>query len=131
MDDNDITDPRARTFVAALRRFEQDSDPAPLVELFADTATATRLDARGERTDVTAFWTEYRAQFHELSTTFVNAVEGADQVSLEWTTTATLTDDRPLDYRGATVIDLHGDDIVALRTYYDTAAFTPVPAGTS
>lgn len=131
MDDNDISDPRARTFVAALLRFEQDSDPAPLVGLFSDRATATRLDARGERTDVTAFWTEYRAQFHELSTTFVNAVEGTDQVSLEWTTTATLTDDRPLDYRGVTVIDLHGDDIVALRTYYDTAAFTPVRAGAS
>lgn len=131
MDDNHISDPRARTFVAALRRFEQDSDPAPLVGLFADRATATRLDARGERTDVTAFWTEYRAQFHELSTTFVNAVESADQVSLEWTTTATLTDDRPLDYRGVTVIDLDGDDIVALRTYYDTAAFTPVRAGAS
>lgn len=131
MEDNHISDPRARTFVAALRRFEQDSDPAPLVELFADRATATRLDARGERTDVTAFWTEYRAQFHELSTTFVNAVESADQVSLEWTTTATLTDDRPLDYRGVTVIDLDGDDIVALRTYYDTAAFTPVRAGAS
>lgn len=129
MDDNHITDRRARTFAAALRQFEQDADPAPLVELFAPDATATRLDARGERTDVTGFWTEYRAQFHELSTTFVHAVEGADQVALEWTTTATLTDDRPLDYRGVTVLDLDGDDIVALRTYYDTAAFTPVPAG--
>lgn len=131
MDDNAITDHRARTFAAALQQFEQDSDPAPLVELFADGATATRLDARGERTDVSAFWTEYRAQFHELSTTFVQAVEGADQVALEWTTTATLTDDRPLDYRGITVIDLDGDDIVALRTYYDTAAFTPIPATAS
>jgi ketosteroid isomerase-like protein len=128
MDDNHISDRRARTFVAELRRFEQDSDPAPLVALFSDDATATRLDARGERDDVTAFWTEYRAQFHELSTTFVHAVEGADRVALEWTTTATLTDDRPLEYRGVTVLDLDGDRIVALRTYYDTAAFAPVPA---
>ncbi len=126
--DDQISDPRARTFADALQQFEQDSDPAPLVRLFSDGATATRLDARGERTDVAAFWTEYRAQFHELTTTFVHAVEGADQVALEWTTTATLTDDRPLDYRGVTVIDLDGDDIVALRTYYDTAAFTPIPA---
>ncbi|GAA2552563.1 nuclear transport factor 2 family protein [Pseudonocardia hydrocarbonoxydans] len=129
MEDNHITDPRARTFVAALRRFEQDADPAPLARLFSADATAMRLDARGERADVAAFWTEYREQFHELSTTFVNAVEDDDQVALEWTTTATLTDDRPLRYRGVTVIDLDGDDIVALRTYYDTAAFTPVRAG--
>jgi ketosteroid isomerase-like protein len=126
--DNHISDPRARAFVAALRRFEQDADPTPLTELFAAGATAMRLDARGERTDVTGFWTEYRTQFRELSTTFVNAIEGEHQVALEWTTTATLTDDRPLDYRGVTVIDLDGDEIVALRTYYDTAAFTLVPA---
>lgn len=131
MEDNHITDARARTFVAALRRFEQDADPAPLTALFSADATAMRMDARGERTDVTAFWTEYRAQFHELSTTFVNAVESDDQVALEWTTTATLTDDHPLDYRGVTVIDLAGDEIVALRTYYDTAAFVPVPARAS
>lgn len=131
MEDNHITDNRARTFVAALRRFEQNADPAPLVALFSDGATAARLDARGERTDVTAFWTEYRGQFHELSTTFVNAVEGADQVALEWTTAATLTDDRPLHYRGVTVIDLDGDSIAALRTYYDTAAFAPIPATTA
>jgi ketosteroid isomerase-like protein len=81
-----------------------------------------RLDPRGERTDVTAFWREYREQFHQLSTTFVNAVESTDQVALEWTTTATLTDDRPLEYRGVTVIDLDGDAIVALRSYYHTAA---------
>lgn len=131
MEDNHITDERARTFVATLRRFEQDADPAPLAALFADGATLARLDARGERTDATAFWREYREQFHDLSTTFVNAVETVDQVALEWTTTATLTDDRPLNYRGVTVLDLADDAIVALRTYYDTAAFTPVPAGTA
>lgn len=131
MEDNHISDPRARTFVAALRRFEQTSDPAPLAGLFSDGATLTRLDARGERTDPTAFWQEYRAQFHELSTTFTNAVESADQVALEWTTKGTSTHDHPLDYRGVTVIDLSGDEIVALRTYYDTAAFTPIPATAS
>lgn len=130
MEDNHITDGRARTFVAALRRFEQDSDPVPLVGLFADDATLTRLDARGERTDATAFWTEYRAQFHDLSTTFIDAVEGDDQVALEWTSTGTLTDDRPIDYRGVTVLDLSGDRISALRTYYDTAAFTPTRGST-
>lgn len=129
--DNHISDPRARTFVATLRKFEQDSDPAPLAALFSEGATLTRLDARGERSDATAFWREYRDQFHELSTTFTNAVESADQIALEWTTRATLTDDHPLDYRGVTVIDLDGDDIVALRTYYDTAAFTPIPASAS
>lgn len=131
MPDNHITDSRARKFVAALRSFEQSSDPAPLNALFAPDATLTRLDARGERGDVAAFWREYRAQFHELSTTFSNIVEGVDEFALEWVSTATLTGDRPITYRGVTIIDLDGPRIVRLRTYYDTAAFTMTPAGTA
>lgn len=130
MEDNHIDDPRTRVFVAELRRFEQSSDPADLVALFADNATATRLDARGERTDVMAFWQEYRGQFDELRTTFIDVVEGDDQVSLEWTSAATLRGGRPVDYRGVTVLDLAGEKIAALRTYYDSAVFLAVPAAT-
>jgi hypothetical protein len=83
MEDNHIGDERARAFAAALRKFEQDSDVSRLSELFADSATLERLDARGERTDPEAFWREYREQFSEIRTTFFNAVEGADQVALD------------------------------------------------
>jgi ketosteroid isomerase-like protein len=124
MDDNHIADERARTFVARLRRFEQSSDPAELAELFAPDATLTRLDARGERTGTEEFWTEYRAYFNELSTTFSNAVESADQCALEWSSTGTLTDDRPVTYRGVTVLDYDGGQIARLRTYYDSAVFS-------
>ena len=127
MPDNHITDPRARDFVAALRTFEQSSDPAALTELFAPDATLRRLDARGDRGDVAAFWREYRAQFHELSTTFSNIVEGVDEFALEWVSTGSLADDRPITYNGVTIIDLDGPKIVRLRTYYDTAAFTSTP----
>lgn len=132
MEDNNISDDRARRFVAALRKFEQDSDVAPLAALFAADATTERFDARGERQgEVEQFWQEYRAQFNEIRTTFYNAVEGQDQVALEWTSDATMTDDRPLTYRGVTVIDLDGDMIARLRTYYDSAAFTVIPATTA
>ena len=130
MEDNHIGDPRARAFAAELRKLEQDSDPTGLTELFAEDATLMRLDGRGERTGVEDFWREYRDQFHEVRTTFYNAVEGDDQFALEWTSTATLTDDRPLEYRGVTVIDTSEDKIVRLRSYYDSAAFTEVPART-
>ena len=48
-----------------------------------------------------------------------------------WTSEATLTGEPPVECRGVTVIDLAGDEIVRLRTDYDSAAFTPVPAGTA
>ena len=128
MVDNHISDPRARTFVAELRRFERSGNPTALAELFARDATLMRLDARGAREGAAEFWGEYRAQFHELSTTFTNIVEAADEFALEWTTSATLTDDRPIDYRGVTIIGFDGELIAALRTYYDTAVFTKAPS---
>jgi hypothetical protein len=127
MQDNHIKDERVRRFVAALRRFEQDGDES-LMELFTPEATATRLDASGDRTDVASFWKEYRAQFRELSTTFVDSVEGDDQAALEWVTRATLTSGRPVEFRGVTVLDLQGSGIGAVRTYFDTEALLGGPA---
>jgi ketosteroid isomerase-like protein len=126
MQDNHMKDERVRRFVAALRRFEQDGDES-LLELFAPEATATRLDARGDRSDVASFWKEYRAQFRDVSTTFVDAVEGAEQAALEWVSRATLTSGRPVEYRGVTVLDLDGSHVRAVRTYYDTAALLGGP----
>ena len=132
MEDIDISDDRARSFATALQKFEQDSDAAALARQFSDDAVTQRFDARGERRgQVEQFWTEYREQFHELSTTFYDVVEGEDRFALEWTSTGTLKDDRPIEYRGVTVIDLQGDSIVRLRTYYDSAAFTMIPADTA
>lgn len=127
-ENNHIADPTARSFVAALRSFEQDGDLSGLVEHFADGATLTRLDARGARTDPRAFWREYRDQFEQVSTTFRNAVESRDQVALEWDSKAVLRHGTPVTYSGVTVLDLDAGSIVGLRTYYDTAAFTPGPA---
>jgi ketosteroid isomerase-like protein len=123
MQDNHIDDPRARAFVAELRRFEQTSAVEDLTALFAEDGTASRLDGRGDRDDVATFWREHREQFDELSTTFVNATEGTDGFALEWTTKATLTNGHPISYGGVTVLAMDGDKIGALRTYYDTAAF--------
>lgn len=135
--DNHITDPRTRSFVAALRSFEQDGDPTGLVALFSDDATAARLDSRGEHDDVAAFWRAYRDQFERVSTTFGNAVEGVGQVALEWDSDVVLPGGRAITYSGVTVLDFAADPdrsgsgggvIAKLRTYYDTAALVATPA---
>ncbi|MDQ4116261.1 MAG: nuclear transport factor 2 family protein, partial [Actinomycetota bacterium] len=121
--------PRAREFVAALRSFEQDGDPSGLVAQFTDGAVVSRLDGRGERTDVEAFWREYRAQFERVSTTFRNAVEGDGEVALEWDSDV-VSDGHPFTYRGVTVlaIDPQADAVTSARTYYDSAALLGGPA---
>ena len=44
---------------------------------------------------------------------------------------ARLTDGRPIQYRGVTVITLDGEKISKLRTYYDSAQFAAIPADTA
>jgi ketosteroid isomerase-like protein len=132
MADTHIFDDRARRFATALQTFERDGDAASFAKLFAPDATTRRLDARGERRgELEQFWQEYRAQFDSINTTFFSVVEGADRVDLEWTSDATLSDGRPLQYRCVTVIELDGDKITALRTYYDSAQFAVTPADTA
>ena len=128
MADTDINDARTRAFAAALQTFERDGDSAAFAALFAEGATVLRFDARGERTDVEQFWQEYRAQFSGIATTFTGVVQDTDSSVLEWTSDGQLATGRPISYRGTTVIELDGDAITALRTYYDSAAFTAVPA---
>ena len=131
MADIQISDDRARKFADALQTFEKDGDAAAFAALFADDATTERLDARGNRRgEVEQFWQEYRAQFDSISTTFYDIVEGGDRFALEWISEATLTDGRPLSYRGTTIINLDGDTITQLRTYYDSAQFAATAATT-
>ena len=131
MDDNEIRDDRARAFAEGLRRFEDDSDATAFAGLFADDAVTQRLDARGERRgEVEQFWQEYRDQFTEVRTTFGNAVEGADEFALEWTSEATLRNGRPMRYRGVTVLGYQEESIRWLRTYYDSAVFAAPTADT-
>lgn len=127
-EDNHIANQRARSFVAALRSFESDGNPSGLVGQFADGATASRLDGRGDRTDVESFWTEYRAQFERVSTTFRNAVEGDGEVALEWDSDV-VVGGHPMTYSGVTVltIDPQGDVVTSARTYYDSAALMGGP----
>ena len=122
-EDNHISNPRAREFVAALRSFEQDGNPYGLLAQFADGAVVSRLDGRGERTDVEAFWREYRDQFERVSTTFRNAVESDAAVALEWDSDVVPVGSQATTYRGVTVLEIDplADAVSSLRVYHDTA----------
>ncbi|WP_181784641.1 nuclear transport factor 2 family protein [Pseudonocardia pini] len=131
MEDNDISNDLTRTFVSALRGAEQDSDVEGLAALFTEDAELFRLDGEGTRRgDARTFWTQYRDQFGDVSTTFSNAVETEGEAALEWESTGTRPDGRPFRYQGSTFLSLGEDRITGLRTYYDTAAFVDIPAGT-
>ncbi|GAA4542389.1 nuclear transport factor 2 family protein [Pseudonocardia xishanensis] len=131
MEDNHIDTPLVRSFVATLRSAEQADDVADLAAMFTDDAELFRLDGAGlRRGDARGFWESYRAQFSEVRTVFTNAVETDAEAALEWHSSGTLSDGKPFTYEGSTFLTHDGEHITGLRTYYDTAAFLEVTAGT-
>lgn len=127
MPDNRITDPRVRDFVAALRTFEQGSDPAALTGLFAPDETVTRLDARGEPGDVQRSGGSIGRS--STSSRPRSPTSSRASTSSRWSGRAPVASPTtgPSPTTGVTIIDLNGLKIVRLRTYYDTAAITSTP----
>lgn len=117
---------RADAFAQALRTFEEGDDSA-LLEQFADSVTLFRPEVRHQdgESDPKAFWTAYREQFSDISTEFTHVAEAGDLATLEWESTGTLATDRPITYRGVSLLTFGEDGKVGrFATYYDTAAFT-------
>jgi ketosteroid isomerase-like protein len=115
-------------FIDALQEAERTRNADTLVDLFADDAEATSL-ARSEplsgRHGVRQFWEEYLRAFGEIRSEFTNLIESDQGAVLEWISRGTLPDDRPVAYRGVSVLETDGRLIHRFRTYYDSAVFLP------
>ena len=118
-------------FVQALHHLDEHADAGPMVELTSEDAVLTKLDSHREahgREGARAFRDEYRSVFRTISTEFTHSLDGEHGSSLEWRSSGTLPDGADLAYRGVTVIDVDGEQVTGVRTYYDSAAFVG-PAG--
>lgn len=118
----------AKRFVAALDDLHRNRDVEPLIDLFADDATLTKVgmprQERGKQ-GARAFWQQYRDVFGSIDASFRHTVTGDGVAFLEWTSDGTLSDGSDFRYDGVSVLEAQGDTIDAFRTYYDTAAFLP------
>lgn len=112
-------------FVDALNRLHADDDVEPMAALFDDDAQLSKLGQKHQEhgpEGARKFWRAYRDLFGEIEATFTHTVQDEDSAALEWTSTGTLRDGRPLNYEGISVLE-GGKAITAFRTYYDSAAF--------
>jgi len=119
-------------FEQALHHLDAESDAGPMVDLTAPDAVLTKLGGHREERGpdgARTFWDEYRSVFATISTEFTGRVEGEHGTALEWTSTSTLPDGTDLTYRGVTVLDVAGDQVSGVRTYYDSAAFLAPSTG--
>lgn len=116
----------AERFVAALDDLHHHRDVGPLVDLFADDATLSKVgmphQERGKQ-GARAFWQQYRDVFGSIDASFRHTASGEGIAFLEWTSEGTLSNGDDFRYDGVSVLEARGETIDAFRTYYDTAAF--------
>jgi len=113
-------------FQQALHHLDDQADAGPMVDLTAPDAVLSKLgghrDAQGPD-GARTFWDEYRSVFATVSTEFTGSVDGEHGSAMEWISRGTLPDGTELTYRGVTVIEVAGEQVSGVRTYYDSAAF--------
>lgn len=137
---SDDLDRMTETFADRLQEFERTRDVEPLVELFAEEAELSKLDAaavhRG-RDGARQFWTEYRDVFDDLRSEFTGDVRGDGKAVLEWVAEGSLrhtpgdSGPRPVRYPGVSILEVEGDSIRRFRTVYDSGPFVTPRAGAS
>lgn len=117
-------------FMEALHQLHADRDVEPMVALYSDDATLTKLGDQNEAhgTDgARTFWENYRAVFDGISSTFDHTIVGETAVSLEWVSQGSLRGGHPFSYAGASMLEGDAEKISSFRTYYDSAAFVGEP----
>ena len=127
--DNENTGLPAR-FKEALQQTEQSRDPSAVASLFKNGASLTNLGG-DHGNDATKFWQIYLDQFSEIRSEFTGEITSDSSAALEWQSRGKLSDGRPVDYRGVSLIEFDNDAVTSFRTYYDSAEFVRSGAGYS
>ena len=120
-----LESPTAQRFVTALRTLEQDGDLDDMVALSTNATRWWSVGPDGGSTGpdgARTFWERYRRAFAEIASEFSTVTETSGRVLLEWTSHGSHHNGGPVRYAGATVLELDGEDLAAVRLYYDTAA---------
>ncbi len=116
----------ARRFTEALDHLHRDREVGGLVSLFADDATLAKADTSGHeqgQEGARRFWQAYREVFDDVDVRYEPSVTDDGAAVLEWVSTGTLQDGRPVEYQGVSILRGGEDAIGSFRTYYDSSVF--------
>jgi len=108
-------------FIRALRALEIERDLQPIVELFTPDCELMHplFDHLHGSEGVRKLWRRYLDSFEEIRTEFVSAVDGHDISVIEWISSATTLDGRPLEYSGASVLASEDNRVTSMHVYFD------------
>lgn len=125
----------AQRFVDALGRLEAERNLETIAALFAETSEigdAVSPEKFHGRDGAREFWgAKYRSAFSEVKSTFRNVFRQGGRVALEWTTEATTSDGKPVQYDGVSILETDGQLIKRFRAYFDAGSLGRQLAGKS
>jgi limonene-1,2-epoxide hydrolase len=112
----------AERFIDALYKLEEGRDVEPIVATYAEDCEVGNVNVPEKfhgPDGARRFWTEYRETFGEMKSEFRNIIATDDRAALEWTTTGTSADGKPVAYDGVSILEVAGDKITRFRAYFD------------
>lgn len=113
-------------FIEALKQAEQSKDVNPLVQMFNEEASLSRIGQHGSRVGqegARVFWQEYLSAFDQIRSEFTKILQGEGFAALEWRSEGTAQDGTRIAYSGVSLIETTDGKVIAFRTYYDTIPF--------
>jgi len=111
-------------FIEAIASLEQDRNTKPIVELYAERSQCGNVldPERFEGPEgAEQFWSAYRSQFADVTSTYQTVVASERSATLEWQSEATINDES-LTYRGVTVLEFADGRITRSCAYFDPTA---------
>jgi hypothetical protein len=127
-----MTQEVAYRFIEALAALEDSGQIDPLLGTFSeacDLASSSSADIFNGKPGAHEYWTRYRKAFHVIHSDIRNIITGDDNIALEWTTLATDTSGKQIQYNGVSILETRGEAIVRFRAYFDVKqAAEKIPA---
>ncbi len=123
----------AKNFIEALGRLEAERDLESIVQLFApgcEVGNVVSPEKFHGPDGAREFWgAKYRDTFREVKSTFRNMFRQGGRVALEWTTEATTSDGKPVQYDGVSILETDGQLITRFCAYFDAGSLGRQLAG--
>jgi hypothetical protein len=117
-------------FVRALRALENELDLQPLVQLYVDNCELTNPVSEGPYVGIDGvrrYWREYLDAFQLIRTEFTTMLDGPQGSALEWISSATLPEGRPVEISGVTMLRSTDARIASMHVYFDPGALHALP----